>query len=64
MRLKPRILGATFCIILDIIAFIITSMFLLATENLWLVLLCGALIYVYAWDAYNATKYIVLNKMK
>lgn len=61
MRNKDKkVIGAAFCcIILDILAFIVTTVLLFSTDNFVLMILIAALLYVFAWDAYKATEFLV-----
>lgn len=57
--MKKRICIAWICVILDIIAFIIASLILLETTNIWFMLVLAILIYVFAYDAFQASVYLM-----
>ncbi len=58
---KKRITGAFTCIILDVLAFIVSTVLLFSTSNFVIMIIFAALLYVFAWDAYKATEFLVRN---
>lgn len=61
-RMKPTT-KAGIALALDIIAFIITSLILLGTTNICAILVFAILIYVFAYDAFQASVYL-MNHLK
>lgn len=59
MRRMKLTTKAGIALALDIIAFIITSLILLETTNIWAMLVLAILIYVFAYDAYQASVYLM-----
>ncbi len=57
--MKKMIYGAWICLVLDVLLFIVSSMFIFATNSLWITLLVGALLYVLSWDAYKASSFLI-----
>lgn len=57
-RMKPTT-KTGIALALDIIAFIITSLILLETTNIWAILVLAILIYIFAYDAYQASVYLM-----
>jgi hypothetical protein len=57
--MRKGIYNAWICIILDIITFILSSVLLIASNNLFVVLSLGALLYLLSWDAYKASEYLI-----
>lgn len=52
--------GATICLVMDILAFLISSWIILATTNIALIIF-GLLNFVLSWDAYKATMFLIKN---
>lgn len=59
MRRMKLTIKAGIALALDIIAFIIASLILLETTNIWFMLLLAILIYVFAYDAFQASVYLM-----
>lgn len=59
MRRMKLTTKAGIALALDLIAFIITSLILLETTNIWAILVLAILIYVFAYDAYQASVYLM-----
>ena len=57
--MKKRICIAWICVILDIIAFIVSSALIIASNNFFVLFLLGALLYVLSWDACKASEYLI-----
>lgn len=57
--MKKRVYGAWICIVLDIITFILSSVLLIASNNFFVILLLGALLYILSWDAFKASEYLI-----
>ena len=57
--MKKRICIAWICVILDIIAFIVSSALIIASNNFFVIFLFSLLLYVLVWDAYNASEYLI-----
>ena len=57
--MKKMIYGAWICLVLDILLFIVSSIFIFAANNLWITLLVGALLCVLSWDAYKASVFLI-----
>lgn len=59
MRRMKLTIKAGIALALDIIAFIIASLILLETTNIWFMLVLAILIYVFAYDAFQASVYLM-----
>lgn len=59
MRRMKLAIKAGIALALDIIAFIIASLILLETTNIWFMLVLAILIYVFAYDAFQASVYLM-----
>lgn len=53
--------GAAICLVLDILAFLISSKIILASSNIVSILIFGLLNFLFAWDAYKATMFLIKN---
>lgn len=51
--------GAAICLVLDILAFLISSGIILASSNIIPILIFGLLNFIFAWDAYKATMFLI-----
>ena len=59
---NKKVIGAAFgCLILDVLAFIVSTVLLFSTSNMAVVLIIAILLYAFAWDAYKATEFLVKN---
>ena len=56
--------GAAICLILDIIAFIISSAAFFTTSNVFFACLLATLIVAFAFDAYKATAFLINHHFK
>ena len=56
---RMKLAKAGIALSLDIIAFIIASLMLLETTNIWFMLVLAILIYVFAYDAFQASVYLM-----
>lgn len=57
---NKRVRGAAFgCLILDVLAFIVATVLLFSTSNMAVSLVIAMLLYIFAWDAYRATEFLV-----
>jgi hypothetical protein len=52
------VLGASICLLLDILGFIVVSLIAFASTNLFLIALSALFIFAFAFDATKATVYI------
>ena len=59
MRRMKLTTKAGIALALDIVAFIITSLILLETTNIWFILVLAILIYLFAYDAFQASVYLM-----
>lgn len=53
--------GAAICLVMDILAFLISSCIIITTTNIVLILIFGLLNFVLSWDAYEATMFLIKN---
>lgn len=53
--------GAAICLVMDILAFLISSYIIITTTNIALILIFGLLNFVLSWDAYKATMFLIKN---
>lgn len=53
--------GATICLVMDILTFLISSWIILTTTNIALILIFGLFNFVLSWDAYKTTMFLIKN---
>ncbi len=51
--------GATICLVMDILTFLISSWIILVTTNIVLILIFGLFNFILVWDAYKATMFLL-----
>lgn len=59
MKTNKILALAGFSLGLDILAFISLAIMICASSNMWFTIFLGIILYIIAWDAWNASVYIM-----
>ena len=62
-RISPVVLAGS-ALLLDVIAFILSSVWLFSASNIIVILILAVLIYIFAYDAAQASAYLVKHYLK